>query len=255
MSRYAFSSLKAPQEELFDFLNSHPNLVTISFPFTFWPRWRRFKQAAPHPTIREVVFTDEEASQLKFFTDPMKIFPNLDTRTIAWNAIVDYIELPGLISLGDHILSPDTALTRLNLVVWVSELTWPSFMLRKTLGVIRGQCPNLRELHLRFTGNAYFTFAHAPRVQAALLAEAARIPTITLVGLSGMHPGSSHWGRVKTLTHMVGLPWKVLFPSLEAIRINEDLDYRELKGNRTLGSAREDATVRLEDRFGDTLVE
>ena len=54
---------------------------------------------------------------------------------------------------------------------------------------------------------------------------------------------------------MIGLPWNALFPSLKAIRINEDLDFRELKGDRTLGLARQDSRVRLEDRFGEMLVE
>ncbi|TEB27252.1 hypothetical protein FA13DRAFT_1794880 [Coprinellus micaceus] len=122
------------------------------------------------------------------------------------------------------------SITIVSLVITLHSYSWPPALFVIDLAYLALSCPALQEFNVAFFSTCWGMFKSMEEVIQ---------------------------DAVGALHYFVNVPWVDIFPSLNTIRINEDVDIFELIDHPTLEFAkRKEWKLLLEDRFGDvTLVE
>jgi hypothetical protein len=144
------------------------------------------------------------------------------------------------------------SITIVGLVITLHSYSWPPAFFVIDLAYLALSCPALQEFNVAFFSTCWGMFKSMEQVVAPLMPMA----QVTRSGIQCV-PESEIQDAVGALHYFVNVPWVDIFPSLNTIRINEDVDIFELIDHPTLEFAkRKEWKLLLEDRFGDvTLVE
>lgn len=245
--------------ELLNFLDSHPRLESISYPFLFnmadLTNVLKSGSHTSHPSIREWV-----AQNTNHFVDVLQlagsnICPKLASRTVTWQALNTGVTMSWLVGgLPFHLPGVRTvsssAVTTLSLVFGVPNQSWPPKSLADNIHVIADLCPNLREFNLTFTNDAEEVYNSPMQPDIVGLNPA---PQVTTISIQRVVKDSELSDPIGTLHHAIRLPWKTLFPGLQAIRIRENVDLSEVMEHPTMAFVRDEGwTIRIEDRSGES---
>lgn len=248
-------------EHLFDFLDSHPRLQTFSHPFSFdylQDVLDRSKRRTPYHSISDWVIRD--ALQLINFgvVQEAGLCPNVVRRTVGLIVDPTYIDIMAILCGVTTFNPPETpsaahlAITELSLCILLPDSTWPPRVLADDLCLIDRLCPNLRRLNLTLNGESEDTF-NSP--MEPLTAGVTQVPQVTIISVQRIVNESEPLDSVGTPHHAICLPWRSVFPGLQAIRIREDVDLGEVAYHPTMAFVRDEGwDIRIEDRFGEPLM-
>ena len=242
------------------FLQSHPGVETIAVPFGI-RSWPQIASPSPHPSLREWFLQAED--QVSSF-DTLQgggFFPCLQSRLLTWPLEARGLEMLILASgaiqdtlvnpfPGANTFEPNPTITRFGLVETFDN-SWPSDSLAHKLRVMGALCPNLRQLDVTllsgppelFSSSMYRSEYPVPRLDS-----------VTTLCLQRAYDTPLQ-DPIGSLRPLLQFPfWRDTFPSLNTIRIMDDVDLDGARAHPELDFAKEAKwTIRIEDRFGQLL--
>ncbi|KAF6748343.1 hypothetical protein DFP72DRAFT_574539 [Ephemerocybe angulata] len=246
---------------LLEFLNIHPNLTSVSFPFVLTGLDEAPDESLANdskvrrwPSIRKWTFQHPSQTSALGLHMPRGAFPSLTevgfdhcTSSTFWSwEMKDF-----LAAHGDGLLT--VGLGQGGEVQIPEELSRP-------FQHIKDFCPRTTEVDISFKAHEG-RFRKKFALSTAWLAEVIRIPQITTLGVRICSPRHND-ERTHRLHCAVALPWPKVFPKLERIRVLEELEvdrYRMhdevTRQNLTLPARWATRPIRVEDLSGTTLGE
>ncbi|KAF5332448.1 hypothetical protein D9611_005222 [Ephemerocybe angulata] len=210
---------------LLEFLNVHPNLTSISFPFVITgldeashELLAKNSKSRRWPSIHRWTFQHRSQTSALALHMPPGALPSLTevgfhqcTRPKFWSS-----EMKGfLVAHGDGLLTVGFE--------QAGEFPNPE-ELSRSFQYIRDFCPRTTEVEISFSAHWRSDSRGRFALSAAWLAQVIRIPQITTLGVQMCSRTPRHNEWIKCLHGAVGLPWPKAFPKLERIRVLEELD-------------------------------
>lgn len=254
-----------PLTPLLNFMDGHPMLTTVSFPFVLESLasvsiTKAYTSRSRHQSIRQwVVRSTEQFINFAVIALAHSMCPNLNSRSFTCDldigmssVLTCFQDYPPHGPSGN--LRTRLNITHLSLCIPVDGgEAWPPTNLLEDLASIEVLCPNLCDLELTFKGSGSFTFTSWVCLDTAGFPRVPQVRTLSIQRV--LEDESALWDPVGTLHHTLSLPWLSLFPGLQAIRIREDLDFGEVKRHPTMAFVEEEGwTTRIEDAYGEPLV-
>ncbi|KAF6752006.1 hypothetical protein DFP72DRAFT_1171851 [Ephemerocybe angulata] len=202
--------------DLLDFLNSHPNLSSISLPFKFAPDSdpSRIAQNRSWSSIRKWTFQDSSQIVTLVSQLPSGALPNL-TEAEFGNGLATHLPC-SLHDIRLFLAAHGKSLVSVCLYQADGE---SMLKLSQTLRSINRLCLHIAEINVAFVG--YFPPFELPR---SLTTGQFRMPRIVSLGIWFSYDFLEDRIHVQQYHRAVASPWPELFPNLTRIRLLEEQD-------------------------------